>query len=118
MRRLYLLLALIGLFVPYYFFVTFLLAHGFAPGVFVRQLLSSPAATFFAADLLLTAVVFLAVSHTEARRCKMKHWWIYPMATLFVGPSFSMPLFLYYRERHFAPSTTDTIDMGIRIKVR
>jgi len=117
MRRLYLLLAVLGLFVPYYFFVCFLLEHGLAPVVFVRALFASPASSFFVADLLLTAVVFLALSFAEARRCKMRHWWIYLLATLFVGPSFSMPLFLYYRERRFAPSTGETIGMGVKIKV-
>ncbi|HSR33367.1 MAG TPA: DUF2834 domain-containing protein [Anaerolineae bacterium] len=28
----------------------------------------------------------------------MRNWWVYAVATLFVGPSFAFPLFLYVRE--------------------
>jgi hypothetical protein len=37
-------------------------------------------------------------SFQEARRLQMSRWWGYVAATLLVGPSFALPLFLYFRE--------------------
>ncbi len=28
----------------------------------------------------------------------MGNWWVYVVATLIIGPSFALPLFLYFRE--------------------
>jgi hypothetical protein len=41
--------------------------------------------------------VFLIFSYQEAQRYRMGRWWVYLLATLFVGPSFAFPLFLYIR---------------------
>ena len=98
MRRLYLLLAIAGFVLPYYFFTSFLVDYGLDIKLLIEQLFASDISSFFAVDLLITAVVFLAFSYAEARRHQMANWWAYALATLFVGPSFSFPLFLYNRE--------------------
>jgi hypothetical protein len=37
----------------------------------------------------------------EANKLEMKNWWLYILASLVVGLSFALPLFLYFRERKF-----------------
>jgi hypothetical protein len=98
MKRLYLVLAILGFSIPYYFFLSFLLQNGLNLPLLLEQLFATPISTFFAVDLLITGVVFLIFSYFEARRMRIPRWWIYPAATLLVGPSFSFPLFLYVRE--------------------
>ena len=98
MKRLYLLLAILGLILPYYFFVSFLVAYGLDLPLLFDQLFANDISTFFAIDLVITAIVFLVFSYRESRRAGMGHWWAYLVSTLVIGPSFALPLFLYFRE--------------------
>src|SRR5215470_4720431 len=97
-KNLYLALAILGLALPYYFLVSFVVATGPDPGAFVKELFATKISSFFVADLLISAVVFLVYLRPEARRYGMARWWIYVVATLLVGLSFAFPLFLYVRE--------------------
>ena len=97
MRRVYLILSIAGFVIPYYFLVTFLLENGFDLRLILNQLFANRISTFFAVDLILTAIVFLIYSFTETRILKMKNWSHYPLATLLIGPSFALPFFLYNR---------------------
>jgi hypothetical protein len=98
MRGLYLVLAITGFILPYYFFIEFLAANGLSLSLLIQQLFGTPGSTFFAVDLLITAIGFWVFLYREARRLQMNHWWVYIAATLVVGPSFAFPLFLYFRE--------------------
>ena len=94
MRRLYLLLAVIGFALPYYFFVSFLVENGLNLKLLFSQLFASDISSFFAVDLIITAIVFLAFSYRESQQRRMANWWMYVVATLAVGPSFAFPLFM------------------------
>jgi hypothetical protein len=98
MKRLYLGLAVAGLVLPYYFFISFLAANGLNLPLLIQQLFATPISTFFTVDLLITAVVFWGFLYQETRRLQMERAWVYVVATLLVGPSFAFPLFLYFRE--------------------
>jgi hypothetical protein len=91
-------LAIIGFVLPYYFFISFLVENGLDLGLLFDQLFANDIATFFAVDLIITAIVFLVFMAREAGRYQMRNWWLYIVATLGVGPSFAFPLFLYFRE--------------------
>ena len=95
MKRVYLILAIIGFVVPYYFFVSFLLEYGLDLGELFDQLLVNDISTFFVADLIITAIVFLIFSYQESKRRQMGNWLVYLVTTLLVGPSFSFPLFFF-----------------------
>ncbi len=99
MRKIYLLLAVVGWILPYYFFVSFLVENGLDLSLLFSQLFASDISTFFAVDLILTAIVFLVFSYSESHRLQMGNWWVYAVVTLAVGPSFALPLFFYFRER-------------------
>jgi hypothetical protein len=95
----YLVLAVIGFVFPYYFLLSFLVENGLDVELLLAQLFANDISTFFAVDLLITAVVFWIFVYREAKRWEMRHWWRYVVFTLVVGPSFAFPLFLYARER-------------------
>lgn len=109
MKKLYLLLAIAGFVLPYYFFVSFLIANGLDLPLFFSQLFASDISTLFAADLVVATLVFWAFLYREAGRCQMRHWWIYVVATLAVGLSFALPLFLFCRERQMETAATDVL---------
>ena len=80
-------------------FAPFVLAHGLAPGLFVKQLFATPVSRFFSFDVLFSAITFWVFMLWEGRRLEMKNLWIYALCTLLVGVSFGLPLFLFFRER-------------------
>jgi hypothetical protein len=98
MKQLYLLLALIGLILPYYFFGSFLVAHGLDIRLLVQQLFANDISTFFAVDVIISSLVFWIFLYQEASRYQMKHWWLYILVNLVVGVSCALPLFLYFRQ--------------------
>jgi len=97
-KHFYLIMAIAGLAVPYYFFISFLMAHGLDGREMVRQLFGTQISTFFAIDLVISCVVFVGYLRREAARHSIKNWWVYLVALLAVGLSFALPLFLYVRE--------------------
>lgn len=98
-RNSYLVLAVLGFLVPYYFFFQFLATHGLNVSLLVQQLFANSISTFFAVDLVLSIIVFWMYMFAEANKLQMKNAWLYLLASLLVGLSFALPLFLYFRER-------------------
>ena len=98
-KNIFLALAFIGLFVPYYFLFKFLGAKGFDISLLVQQLFANDISTFFAIDLIISIIVFWIYMFVEANKLQMKNSWLYLLASLTVGLSFALPLFLYFRER-------------------
>ena len=98
-KNLYLLFAVLGLYAPYYFLFKFLSASGFNIPLLIEQLFANHISTFFAVDLIVSILVFWVWMITEVNRLQMKNWWLYILASLTVGLSFALPLFLYFRDR-------------------
>ena len=109
-KNIYLTLAFMGLLVPYYFLFNFLGANGLNIPLLVGQLFANNISAFFAVDLIISIIVFWFYMVAEANKLQMKNWWLYLLASLAVGLSFALPLFLYFRERKLQ-STTRLSDM-------
>ena len=99
-KNIYLGLALLGLLIPYYFLFKFLGSNGLNISLLVQQLFANHISTFFAADLVISILVFWIYMFAEANKLQMKNSWLYLLASLLVGLSFALPLFLYFRERN------------------
>jgi len=82
MRKLYLLLAIVGLVLPHYFFISFLIVNGLDLQLFSSQLFANNISTFFVVDLVITAIVFWTFLYQEAQRWQMGNWWVYIVATV------------------------------------
>lgn len=98
MKRLYLILTVVGLVLPYYFFPSFLVTNGFDLRLLLGYLFANEISSFFAVDLIITALVLLLFVFRESKRLDMQSWWVYVIATLVVGPSFAFPLFIPARK--------------------
>jgi hypothetical protein len=103
-KNIYLVLALIGLFTPYYFLFRFFGENDFNLVLLVQQAFANNVATAFVIDLIISIIVFWVYLFAEANRLSMKHVWLYVLASLTIGLSFALPLFLYFRERKLGAS--------------
>ena len=98
-KTVYLVLAVLGLILPYWFFFQFLNTNGLNFSLLIQQLFANDISTFFAIDLILSTIVFWIFIVADANKYQMKNGWLYILASLIVGLSFALPLFLYFRER-------------------
>jgi hypothetical protein len=94
-KNIFLGLTIIGFIAPYYFFLQ---VREFDLNALFQQFAASKILSGIAMDLLISVIVFWFFMFTEANKLKMKNSWVYLLATLLVGLSFALPLFLYFRE--------------------
>ena len=97
-RTFYLIAAIVGTVLPYYFLIQFFMQHGFDLPLFVQQMTANPIARMFTVDLFISSFVFWVFLYAEGRRLGMGNLWLYVVLNLSVGLSLSLPLFLYFRE--------------------
>lgn len=119
MKRIYLLLALIGFILPNILVFAesletgniLLYAHPLATleGMFANRISS-----VFMIDLLFTVAVFFLWSFQEAKSKGIEKYWISWICTLLFGLAGGFPLFLYQREsqlsRHL-PTSTESMSL-------
>jgi hypothetical protein len=98
MRWWYLTLAVIGAVLPYSRFVPWLLEHGLNLPLFISELFSTRIGGFFGLDVLVSAVALLGFIRRERALRPLRHTWLAIVATLLIGVSCGLPLFLYLRE--------------------
>ena len=103
-KRLYLLFCVAGTVLPYSQFVPFLREHGLDFGLFFEQLFSNRIGAFFGWDVIVSAMVLWTFVVIEGRRSGVKHLWAPIVASLTVGVSLGLPLFLYLREERLERS--------------
>ncbi len=82
---------------PYSFIGQFLMTHGLNMAEFKAQMWSTPIGSFMAAAFLIASFVTLIFVFTEGRRLKMRGLWLPLLASILVGVSCALPLFLYLR---------------------
>ena len=97
-RTVYLILAILGAVLPYSQFVPFLLEHGLDLPLFFEQLFANHISAFFGLDVVVSAIVLLFFIASEGKRLRLQRLWLPIIATLTIGVSCGLPLFLYIRE--------------------
>ena len=97
-RHAYLVLAFLGAVLPLWQFIPFLRDHGLAFNLLFQQLFSTPVSGFFGMDVIVSSVVLWVLVYVEGRRAGVRHLWLPVLASLTVGVSLGLPLFLYMRE--------------------
>jgi hypothetical protein len=98
-KNIFLILAIIGLLVPYYFFFQLPAQGSFNLSLLIQPFFANNFMKGAAMDLTISVLVFWFFMFAEANKLQMKNAWVYLLATLLVGLSFALPLFLYFRER-------------------
>jgi hypothetical protein len=95
MKKIYLVLAVLGAVGPYVYFVQHFQAVGFGLGDFLSSLFVNGAAGGLSVDILVSSIVFWLFMASEKRT---KRSWLYILINLSIGLSCALPLYLYHRE--------------------
>ncbi len=97
-KNIYLVLAIIGAVVPYYFFIQQFITVGFGIGSFLSALFANPPASGFTSDLLITSLVFwIAMFHRHSLG-KGPGPLLFIILTVTIGLSCALPAYLYASE--------------------
>lgn len=97
MKTVYLVLAILGTAIPYFFFIQHMGVDGMALGAFVADAFANPVASGFTSDLLISSLVFwiyMFNAGTDAPRP-----WAFIVMNLLIGLSCALPAYLYWRAR-------------------
>ena len=98
-KSVYLALCVLGTVLPFSQFLPFLREHGLDLRLFFEQMFANRISAFFALDVIVSALVLWVLVLVEGRRAGVRHLWAPIAASLAVGVSLGLPLFLYQRER-------------------
>lgn len=98
LRHVYLGLCLLGAILPLSQFLPWLSVHGLDLPLFLSELFSTRIGAFFGMDVLVSALVLFVFITVEGRRLGIRHRWLPVLATVAVGVSLGLPLFLYMRQ--------------------
>ena len=99
LRQVYLALCFLGLLLPYWKLVPWLIDHGLNLTLLCQELFATRIGAFFGLDVVVSAIVLFVNIATEGRRLAMSLLWLPIVATVLVGVSLGLPLFLYLRQR-------------------
>lgn len=95
-KYVYFILFLAGTIIPYYELIHFVIENGFQFGILAEQLFATRISRFFAYDVIISAIVLIIFILKGMSYVRL--WWIALIATLTIGVSSGLPLFLYLRE--------------------
>ena len=97
MKKIYLVAAVIGTVIPYYFFLQPMDSAGLALADFLAQGFANPVAAGFSADLFIASFVFWIYMFTAGAEAPRP--WAFIAMNLLIGLSCALPAYLYWRER-------------------
>jgi hypothetical protein len=101
-KHLYLLLCVLGAVLPLSQLLPFLREHGLDARLIIEQLFANRISAFFGLDVIVSSVVLWVFVAVDGRRSGVTHLWAPIGASLMIGVSLGLPLFLYLRERRSA----------------
>ena len=97
LRRIYALLCVLGVVLPFLQFVPWVGAHGLNLELMFSELFANRISAFFAWDVIVSALVLLVLAYAE-RKVLGGRVWLPVVAVFCVGVSLGLPLLLYLRE--------------------
>ncbi len=97
-RKLFLLGAIVGTILPYYYLISFLIEHGLDLDLILDHLFRIPLSAFAWMDVVVASLALWVFVLAEGRRLGMRNLWVYFVCTLAVGVSLALPLLLFVRE--------------------
>jgi hypothetical protein len=100
----YLALFIIGTIVPLTAFIPWVIDHGLDISRMVEELFVNRISAFFGIDVIVSTIVLWVVINWEGRRVGVPMWPAV-VASLTIGVSSALPLFLFLRESRIRPTT-------------
>ena len=110
LRHVYLVLCVVGALLPYSQLIPWFLEHGLDLSLFLDQLFANRIGGFFGLDVIVSSFVLWVFVFSEGRRIGMRHLWLPVLASLVVGVSLGLPLFLYMQQLHLDATTASSMN--------
>ncbi len=99
LRHAYLAFCVIGTALPYCKLLPWMMDHRLNLPLLCQELFATRIGAFFGLDVVVSAFVLFLFIATEGRRLALPRLWLPIIATLLVGVSLGLPLFLFLRQR-------------------
>ena len=96
-KNIYLALCLLGIGLPYWQFVPWVIQNGLNMQLFFQQLFANRIGAFFGMDVVASAITLMVFARLDNKVGAATRW-LTLLAVLTVGVSLGLPLFLYLRE--------------------
>lgn len=103
MKTIYLVLAVVGAVVPYFYFIQHFANNGFSIIDFVSAIFVNPAASGFTIDLLISSLVFWLTIFYQFRQGRGPRPLLFVIMNLTIGLSCALPAYLYAKEKNAGP---------------
>ncbi|MCZ6502763.1 MAG: DUF2834 domain-containing protein [Gammaproteobacteria bacterium] len=100
MKKFYIVFCVLGVALPYWQFLPWLIDHGIDPVLLFQEAAQLRIGAFAWLDVIVSAIVLLQFIFYEGRQLKIQRLWMPTVGTLTVGVSLGLPLFLLLREIH------------------
>ena len=110
MKYFYALLCILGTIAPYGAFLPWLSEHGLDITLLLNTAAGSSVSLFAWLDVIISAVVLGVFIGAEGLRLRMTYLWFPILATVVVGVSLGLPLFLLLRELHLSKYSDSAYD--------
>ncbi len=99
MKRVYLVLCVLGTVLPWWPLLGFFSDAGSVDlGGFLGAATANPVASGLSLDLVVSSVAFWCFLFVDGRRRGIRRLWVFVAANLLIGLSLALPLYLYRRE--------------------
>lgn len=95
------LLAFIGIGLPYWKFIPWVLDNGLNLTLLTQELFSTEIGAFFGLDVIVSAIVLISFVINDSKKNNVRNYWIAIVCTFSVGVSFGFPIYLILRELSF-----------------
>ncbi len=94
----YLLIAILGIVLPYTQFVSWSNENGFDLDSMVSLMFANQIASGIALDALVAGLAILLFILIDRKESKVKYWWVSILGIFLSGIAFALPFYLYLRE--------------------
>ena len=99
-RNFLMLMCVIGVLVPWGWFITFVTEHGYDLPLIFQQMFASRVSAFFSLNMIISAIVLVVFIISEIKWKPVKLAWVAIAGTLFLGVSFGLPFWLLISRRY------------------
>ena len=97
MRNFYVMLTIIGILAPMAFFVPWMMVNGLDVQKWLAEIATSKISAFAWTDVVISAIALIGFILHERRTLAVPFFWLAIVATLMIGVSAGLPLYLALR---------------------
>lgn len=96
MKKFFILLAVVGMVIPYIVFIVWLLENGFNVHRFIAEAIATNISLFAWLDVIISAVALITLAYCCKTIIGKRGFWLIVLLTLTIGPSCGLPVLALY----------------------